>query len=56
MKIFSNLAGTIGSTPLVQLNKEEKGFRNNILLKLEYFNPLGYDTPQKLGSCLRCNR
>ena len=41
MKIFSNLAGTIGSTPLVQLNKEEKGFRNNILLKLEYFNPLG---------------
>ncbi|WDN88661.1 cysteine synthase [Desulfosarcina sp. BuS5] len=41
MKIFSNLAGTIGSTPLVQLNKEEKGFNNNILLKLEYFNPLG---------------
>jgi cysteine synthase A len=41
MKIFSNLAGTIGSTPLVQLDKEEKGFKNNILLKLEYFNPLG---------------
>lgn len=41
MKIFPNITGTIGSTPLVQLNKEEKGFKNNILLKLEYFNPLG---------------
>ena len=41
MKIFQDITGTIGSTPLVQLNKGEKGFKNNILLKLEYFNPLG---------------
>ncbi|MBL0699945.1 MAG: cysteine synthase A, partial [Desulfosarcina sp.] len=41
MKIFQDITGTIGLTPLVQLNKGGKGFKNNILLKLEYFNPLG---------------
>ncbi len=41
MRIFPSITDTIGSTPLVQLNLEEKGFKNNILLKLEYFNPLG---------------
>lgn len=40
MRIFSNIMGTIGSTPLVRFDSEEKG-GGNIYLKLEYFNPLG---------------
>ncbi len=41
MRIFPGITGTIGSTPLVRLNKTGNNFKNEILLKLEYFNPLG---------------
>jgi cysteine synthase A len=41
-RVYENIAETIGNTPLVALNKlrAEKGFKANILLKLEFFNPL----------------
>ena len=41
MKIYSNVQHTIGSTPLVQLNRISDGLKANIYAKLEYFNPLG---------------
>ncbi|MBL1234509.1 MAG: cysteine synthase A, partial [Rhodobiaceae bacterium] len=41
-KIYNNIIETIGNTPLVRLNKTAKnaGAKADILLKLEYFNPL----------------
>jgi cysteine synthase A len=41
-RVYENIAETIGNTPLVALNKlqAEKGLKANILLKLEFFNPL----------------
>ncbi|MBC7692445.1 MAG: cysteine synthase A [Methylotenera sp.] len=41
MKIFDNITQTIGSTPLVRMQKIGKGLPGEILLKLEFFNPLG---------------
>jgi cysteine synthase A len=41
MKIFDNITKTIGNTPLVRLQKIGKGLPAEILLKLEFFNPLG---------------
>ncbi len=41
MKFFSNIRHTIGSTPLVRLNRMGEGSRAKIYAKLEYFNPLG---------------
>ncbi len=38
MKIYNNILETIGSTPLVKINKLIKG---NLFVKLEYFNPAG---------------
>jgi len=40
MKYFSGIAGTIGSTPLVQLNRLGAGLQAHLLAKLEFFNPL----------------
>lgn len=41
-KIYNNIIETIGNTPLVRLNKTAKNAdaKADILLKLEYFNPL----------------
>jgi cysteine synthase A len=41
-RVYENIAETIGNTPLVALKKlqAEKGLKANILLKLEFFNPL----------------
>lgn len=41
-RIYDNIAETIGNTPLVRLKKlsEEAGAKADILLKLEFFNPL----------------
>lgn len=41
-KIYNNIIETIGNTPLVRLNRTAKnaGAKADILLKLEYFNPL----------------
>ncbi|MFH1675086.1 MAG: cysteine synthase A [Pseudomonadota bacterium] len=41
VKIFSDINTTIGSTPLVRLNKVTKGLEADIIAKLEFFNPLG---------------
>ena len=39
-KIANNILETIGNTPLVRLNKLSKDVQAQILLKLEFFNPL----------------
>ncbi len=40
MKIFENINSTIGSTPLVRLNKISNEFGTEVLAKLESLNPL----------------
>ena len=40
-KIYSNIVETVGHTPLVKLNKVTAGLDATILLKCEFFNPLG---------------
>lgn len=40
-KIFNNIVETVGRTPLVRLNKVTAGVDATILLKCEFFNPLG---------------
>src|SRR5580698_1432388 len=39
--IFNNIVETVGRTPLVRLNKVTAGSNATILLKCEFFNPLG---------------
>ena len=38
MKIYNNISELIGNTPLVRINKLNKGYAD-ILVKIEYFNP-----------------
>jgi cysteine synthase A len=40
-RIFNNIVETIGRTPLVRLNKVTAGLEATVLLKCEFFNPLG---------------
>lgn len=40
-KIYNNIVETVGSTPLVRLNKVTEGLDATIALKCEFFNPLG---------------
>jgi cysteine synthase A len=40
-RIFNNIVETVGRTPLVRLNKVTAGLDAVILLKCEFFNPLG---------------
>jgi cysteine synthase A len=40
MAIFDNITDTVGSTPLVRMQRINKGLDAEILLKLEFFNPL----------------
>ena len=40
-RIYNNIVETIGRTPLVRLNKVTDGAPATILLKCEFFNPLG---------------
>src|SRR5580698_6305415 len=40
-RIFSNIVETVGGTPLVRLNRVTAGLEATILLKCEFFNPLG---------------
>jgi cysteine synthase len=40
MKIANNIAELIGNTPLVRLNRVSAGCEADIVLKLEFFNPL----------------
>jgi cysteine synthase A len=43
LKIYGDLTGLIGSTPLLQLNRyaAKKDVSASLIAKLEYFNPLG---------------
>jgi cysteine synthase A len=41
MKIFKDIAETIGKTPLVRINKITQGCLAEVVGKLEFFNPLG---------------
>ena len=41
MKYYASIGSTIGSTPLVRLNRLAAGLPAQILAKLEFFNPLG---------------
>jgi cysteine synthase A len=40
-RIYNNIVETVGRTPLVKLNKVTAGLPATILLKCEFFNPLG---------------
>jgi len=42
-RVFADITETIGDTPLVRLNRmaKEAGLKGEVLLKLEFFNPLG---------------
>src|SRR5206468_12028317 len=40
-RIYTNIVETVGHTPLVKLNKVTAGLPATILLKCEFFNPLG---------------
>ena len=39
-KIYNNITETIGNTPLVRIPKIQKELKAEVLLKLEYFNPM----------------
>ncbi|WP_409477219.1 cysteine synthase A [Pseudobdellovibrio sp. HCB154] len=41
MKIYSDITKTVGNTPLVKLQRLNQGLKAELLLKLEFFNPLG---------------
>ena len=41
MKIHENIAETIGNTPIVKINKINRGNIATLAVKLEYFNPCG---------------
>ena len=38
--IFADITKTVGKTPLVRLNRMQKGLNAEILVKIESFNPL----------------
>jgi cysteine synthase A len=40
-KIYNDIVETVGRTPLVKLNRVTEGLEATILLKCEFFNPLG---------------
>src|SRR6516225_700717 len=40
-RIYNNIVETVGRTPLVRLNKVTDGVAATLLLKCEFFNPLG---------------
>lgn len=37
--IYNSIIETIGNTPMIRLNKVNKGIKGEILVKVEYFNP-----------------
>ena len=40
MRIFSDITKTVGSTPLIRINRMAKGLAGEVVAKLESFNPL----------------
>ena len=50
-KIYNNIIETVGHTPLVRLNKVTAGLDATILLKCEFFNPLG-SVKDRIGAAM----
>lgn len=50
-KIYNNILETIGHTPLVKLNRITDGAKATVLLKLEFFNPLG-SVKDRIGAAM----
>lgn len=50
-KIYNSIVDTIGHTPLVRLNKLSKGLKADVLLKLEFFNPLS-SVKDRIGAAM----
>lgn len=48
IKYYENILGTLGNTPLVQLNKITKGYRGHYYAKVETFNP-GSSVKDRIG-------
>ena len=40
-RVYNNIVETVGGTPLVRLNRVTAGLPADLLLKCEFFNPLG---------------
>jgi cysteine synthase len=40
-RLYNNIVETVGSTPLVKLNRVTAGLEATVAIKCEYFNPLG---------------
>jgi cystathionine beta-synthase len=47
-KIYDNILGTMGNTPLVRLNRVSRGVRAQMVAKVEYFNP-GSSVKDRIG-------
>jgi cysteine synthase len=50
-RIYNNIVETIGNTPLVRLNKVTAGLKATVLLKCEFFNPLG-SVKDRIGAAM----
>jgi cysteine synthase A len=50
-KIYGNIIETIGHTPLVRLNRVTEGLHADVLLKCEFFNPLG-SVKDRIGAAM----
>ena len=51
MPIHPNILSTIGKTPLIKLNRVVNGAEATILLKAEFFNPLG-SVKDRIGAAM----
>ncbi|MDD5671126.1 MAG: cysteine synthase A [Candidatus Omnitrophica bacterium] len=50
-KIYSDITKTIGNTPLVKINRLADGVKAEILVKLEFFNPLS-SVKDRIGAAM----
>ncbi|MCF8473390.1 MAG: cysteine synthase A [Emcibacter sp.] len=50
-RIYDNIIETLGNTPLVRMNKMAEGLDAEILLKLEFFNPLS-SVKDRIGAAM----
>ncbi len=48
MQYFDNVLGLIGRTPLVKLNRMNRGLKATVLAKMENLNP-GYSVKDRIG-------
>ncbi len=48
MKYYNSIIETLGNTPLVRLNKVNRGIKGTVLVKVEYFNP-GHSMKDRIG-------